>query len=337
MRFTSPTLLAASLLTTRIRPPLAQIEPLQQSLSTIITASLDRHAQRGQRVGTAAEPTVLRLSTCSLHGWCRVVDALAPFMKERRVRRLEAALHQRRKGLELVVENIADPWNLASLMRSAEALGVQHVHLIESVTLTMLPAGTAHATARGSLGRTDSNGDSASRWLTVHRYKSTEALVAALRARRMLIYSSDCPAEEEEGEAALAHPAAAAEGMGWVTAKAGEYEAAVAIEDVDFGLGSRDGHEGIALVFGNERRGVSRLLLEASDGLFFLPMAGFTQSFNIGVALAMSLNAAIRSGAFPVGGLPESERIEIMGRWLLRDVKGARTHLHHAGVEFDDF
>ena len=41
--------------------------------------------------------------------------------------------------------------------------------------------------------------------------------------------------------------------------------------------------EVVALVFGNERRGVSPGLLEAADASFYLPMAGFTQSFNISV------------------------------------------------------
>ena len=49
--------------------------------------------------------------------------------------------------------------------------------------------------------------------------------------------------------------------------------------------------EVVALVFGNERRGVSPGLLEAADASFYLPMAGFTQSFNISVS-ASHLTAA---------------------------------------------
>ena len=49
--------------------------------------------------------------------------------------------------------------------------------------------------------------------------------------------------------------------------------------------------EVVALVFGNERRGVSPGLLEAADASFYLPMAGFTQSFNISVP-ARHLTAA---------------------------------------------
>jgi len=322
----------------------AQLEPLHQSLGDIITTSLDRHAQRGQKLGTVVEPVLRTLTTAKRDDWCRVVDALAPFMKERRLRRLETALSQRRNGLELVVENVADPWNLASLVRSAEALGVQHVHLVESITFVALPATVAHASSRGALGRTDT-GDGASRWLSIHRYPSTDALLAGLRERNLLIYSSDCPTGEDDDDGGASSApksgatatASAVEGMGWVTAKSGEFAPAVPIEELDFSAGLCDGHRGVALVFGNERRGVSRLLLESSDALFYLPMCGFTQSFNIGVALAMSLSAAIRSGAFPAGSLDEAERIELMARWLLRDVKGARTYLHDAGLEFADF
>lgn len=127
------------------------------------------------------------------------------------------------------------------------------------------------------------------------------------------------------------------EGMSWATQKEGKFDSAICIEELDFAAGFQDGRCGVALVFGNERRGVSRMTLEASDRLFFLPMSGFTQSFNIGVALAMSLDAAIRSGVFDVGALAEAEKVKLMGKWLLRDVKGARSYLSNAGIEFVDF
>ena len=71
--------------------------------------------------------------------------------------------------------------------------------------------------------------------------------------------------------------------------------------------------------------------------LFYLPMAGFTQSFNISVAAAMAMHAAIASGAFPDGSLTDDERTELLGRWLLRDVKAARPILRSRGVEFVDY
>ena len=93
----------------------------------------------------------------------------------------------------------------------------------------------------------------------------------------------------------------------------------------------------VALVFGNERRGVSRQFVERADDAFYLPMGGFTQSFNISVACAMALYAAIASGAFAEGTLTEAERDKLLALWLLRDVKAARPILRQAGIELDDF
>ena len=84
--------------------------------------------------------------------------------------------------------------------------------------------------------------------------------------------------------------------------------------------------------------GVSRAFIERSDQAFFLPMVGLTQSFNISVAVAMTLYAVLATGRFPEGTLSEEERNELLGRWLLRDVKAARQILRsQAQLEFTDF
>jgi tRNA (guanosine-2'-O-)-methyltransferase len=49
----------------------------------------------------------------------------------------------------------------------------------------------------------------------------------------------------------------------------------------------------IALVFGNERFGVSREVLEGCDGLFWIAMRGFTQSLNVSAAVSASLTRAV--------------------------------------------
>lgn len=43
-------------------------------------------------------------------------------------------------------------------------------------------------------------------------------------------------------------------------------------------------------VFGNEAEGVGNELLEASDKIFHLPMRGFTESFNVSVACALTFS-----------------------------------------------
>lgn len=62
-------------------------------------------------------------------------------------------------------------------------------------------------------------------------------------------------------------------------------EAAVPIQEVDF-------KQKVAVVFGNEKDGVSRQMQDLADGAFFLPMHGFAQSFNISVAAALTFGYA---------------------------------------------
>jgi tRNA (guanosine-2'-O-)-methyltransferase len=50
----------------------------------------------------------------------------------------------------------------------------------------------------------------------------------------------------------------------------------------------------IALVFGNEHRGVSEQAAEKADGAFQIPMLGMIQSLNVSVACAVSLFEALR-------------------------------------------
>ena len=59
--------------------------------------------------------------------------------------------------------------------------------------------------------------------------------------------------------------------------------------------------------------------VEHADEVFFLPgMCGITQSFNLSVAIAISLYNVVASGAAPEGALSEDERVELMARWLVR-------------------
>jgi tRNA (guanosine-2'-O-)-methyltransferase len=52
--------------------------------------------------------------------------------------------------------------------------------------------------------------------------------------------------------------------------------------------------EPLALVFGNEKEGVSKKALGVCDGSFNVPMWGFVESFNVSVAAAISLYISAR-------------------------------------------
>lgn len=302
--------------------------------------------------------------------------------------RAQEVLQKRRGGIHLVLENVADPFNCAAVLRTAEGLGVQHIHVnattpsgahqlsnaysarlfhlaslpymcafeqllddqeslckracaretvqerlckrtcaranvaclqvIESISEFRLPAEETGAASRGALGNVAMG---ASRWLSVRRYRHSFDCLEELRRLGVRILASDCPPCESEDGA----------GLGWETQKARDFSAEP-IDQIKFEHG-----QGVALVLGNERRGVSRALVERSDGAFYLPMCGLTQSFNISVAAAVALYAVLSSGAFPEGSLSEEEQVELMGKWLLRDVKAAKPLLRKGGIEFVDF
>jgi tRNA (guanosine-2'-O-)-methyltransferase len=80
----------------------------------------------------------------------------------------------------------------------------------------------------------------------------------------------------------------------------------------------------VALIFGNERFGVSTDVLEGADGIFWIPMRGFTQSFNISVAVAMSLGRAVSWRAEHLGepgDLTETEQGALRDQFQRLSVK----------------
>lgn len=80
----------------------------------------------------------------------------------------------------------------------------------------------------------------------------------------------------------------------------------------------------MALVFGNERHGVSPEVLAEADGVFWLPMRGFTQSLNVSAATAATLGRAVQwreEHLGPAGDLTEQEASELRRRFQILSVK----------------
>ncbi len=83
----------------------------------------------------------------------------------------------------------------------------------------------------------------------------------------------------------------------------------------------------VALLFGNEHEGPSPETLAACTGTFRIPMAGFTQSFNVSVAAGIALSqicAGRRAFLGRAGDLPSQERRALRSRFLRLAAKLAR-------------
>lgn len=131
----------------------------------------------------------------------------------------------------------------------------------------------------------------ADKWLELHRYRTqgvnnTETCFKKLKSAGYKIFVAD-PAED-----------------------------GVSIEELNV-------EQKIALVFGNELRGVSDYAIENADGKIRIPMYGFTESLNISVSVAICLSTIIKKlrDSHVDFRLTEEEKRLIRLEWFKKIVK----------------
>ena len=88
----------------------------------------------------------------------------------------------------------------------------------------------------------------------------------------------------------------------------------------------------IALVFGAEKEGLSQYALSHADEYMYIPMYGFTESFNISVSAALCMYESIKKLRFSSINyhLSEIEKQEILLQWLKTSIKDADSILERA-------
>ncbi|MFN7133741.1 MAG: TrmH family RNA methyltransferase, partial [Myxococcales bacterium] len=128
------------------------------------------------------------------------------------------------------------------------------------------------------------------KWLDLHRYESTEVCADALRARGYLLCAATL------GEASRP-------------------------------LQALDDDRPLALLFGNERLGLSEQALRLADLHFKIPMLGFSQSLNVSVAVAVAVSHLVyrrlaRHGERP--DLTPDERRALLDRFCLQAAEHRR-------------
>ncbi len=96
-----------------------------------------------------------------------VVRALRPLLSHERIRRIEQVLRHRLATVTVVLENLHDPHNGGAALRTCEAMGLTHVHVVEPVE----PFSTNHRVTKR-----------AHKWLTVYRHPTIDGCLKLLRA-----------------------------------------------------------------------------------------------------------------------------------------------------------
>ncbi len=196
-----------------------------------------------------------------------VVEALSPVVTAERLQRISDVVRARTDDLVLVLDRISDPHNSSAVLRSADAFGLQTVHVIVGEHGFKASRGVSKGTQR---------------WLDVIRYQSTEACARHLKRDGYLIY--------------------------------------VAAMGSDTQLEDLRAMERLAVVFGNEHRGVSEEMRALADGTFSIPMRGFVESLNISVAAAITMQTLAQDGR---RGLPAARQRELEARFLMNSVRNA--------------
>jgi tRNA (guanosine-2'-O-)-methyltransferase len=187
--------------------------------------------------------------------------------------KIDQVVRQRTRSLVVVLDRIEDPFNMAAVLRTCEALGIQEVHVVEHPEVRFAP--------------NDRVTQGCDKWLDLHRWESFAAAREALHARGFEL---------------------------WVSAAR---PGATSLWELEF-TGKR------ALVFGNERTGVSEEAVAGSDGTFWIPMRGFTRSLNVSAAVAATLSRAMAW---------RTEQSEDVGALSFEEADALRKRFHALSVK----
>jgi tRNA (guanosine-2'-O-)-methyltransferase len=103
-------------------------------------------------------------------------------MTPERKNKLIQVLNKRQPNLTVVMENIQDPHNIAAVMRTCDAVGIQDIYILN----TKIPR-------HDKFGPKSSS--SAAKWLTVHHFDNAAACFAQLRQQYSRIFTTHLAAD----------------------------------------------------------------------------------------------------------------------------------------------
>lgn len=179
-------------------------------------------------------------------------------------------LQRRTQRFVLVLEQCSNDLNYNATLRTADAMGVQHVWLVRAAG--HMKRSMSHSITRGT-----------DKWLSVRWFDSAPDCVAALRDEGCAIWAADLAPTAKPlvlGPDALRVPPR------------------------------------LGVVMGRELDGLSDAMRASADALVYLPMHGFSESFNLSVATALVLQRLFDLCPEARGDMPEAERAALRARWF---------------------
>ncbi len=208
-----------------------------------------------------------------------LLEYLEGFLTEQRRNRFLEVLANRTRYVTVALQDVYQLHNASAVIRSCDIFGIQDAHLIEERFGDRLDKNIAMG---------------AQRWVDIHRHKSTEACVQALREKGYRIVATSPQKGSTPPEALpLDSP--------------------------------------LAVFFGTEKEGLSEGLIRQADFAVQIPMVGFTESLNVSVAAAIvlrELGTRLRHSQLP-WRLTEAEILEKRLDWARKTIKSAPEIIAH--------
>jgi tRNA (guanosine-2'-O-)-methyltransferase len=252
-------------------------------------------------------------------------NVLIPFVKPERWERIQGIYQQRTQQTRFLFENPANPSNVWACLRTLDSFGIQHVDVvIQSGQFQGKAALVQKRGMRTAMG--------SAKWLTVKNHLTTRQALDQMKREGYRILCTDVnPSSKDIRE------------MDWDAVVTTAETTTEAESDKDSipppRLGAAAPQQKLCIVMGNELKGISEEVKEYADASFYLPMAGFAESFNLSVATAITcahLSAASRNGHGPLrpGDLDPDEYHTLLLRGVLNSIehRTAKALLKAQGV-----
>lgn len=195
-----------------------------------------------------------------------------------RLRRAEAVVRARTSHFVVVLDGLCDSFNVSAIMRTCEALGVQHLWEVD-------PAPGSYASKNLQFAKQVHKG--AAPWLTRRKFATPVECIAAAREAGLRLWATDLSRE-------------------------------AVLLDAEHCPRELVAERPLAIVIGRENLGVRDEFLEAADRRVYLRMSGFTESFNVSVATALVLQRLFDIFPGARGRMDAGERDALRRAWAER-------------------
>ena len=250
-------------------------------------------------------------------------DADAAGLPNRLLRKAETAIRGRTSRILCVIERCTDQHNYSAVIRTCEALGVQHIWLVDPVEVSydgLVDDDDVHADTdeddaheggdrghnKAAMLKSHGHGSAwreahklfarrANEFTSIREFQTTAACVDALREAGYAIWATDL----SQKAVAMTHDALRDAGYG------DPNDPAVTVVP-----------EKLAIVFGTESVGCTEEILQAADSRVYLPLRGFADSLNLSVAAALVMNELFHLCPEAVGAMKTEERTELREKWF---------------------